>query len=382
MKFKFLLVFLFTGTLAWCQNTDNSLVVHYMLDHSAVDNTIHHNDGIIVGEVNPTKNRFGIDCSACDFDGKTGYIFVNHNEALASINDKLTVAVWAKLSPQSKNFWFTICCKSDQEYEDRDSPHFRFQLTKKTVSINTDFTAEWDQNFLLDQWYFLCFTVNKNVVRFFVNGVLVLDTTYNKHLETNNYGLTIGRDIPGNDEFFHGSLDDLRIYNRALSSTEIKTLFLDQSDASLSDPCNSTGIHSSTTATTNEMYDDLPQTIEGIPIQYQKTITVKNRAITIIPYDDGKQDNDSVSININGIWVKENYKIKNKANINAASDPPLKINLVQPTNFLISKALNVGTVPPNTLAIDIIDGVNPVQTIVIHSDIGYSGGIKIVYDGP
>jgi hypothetical protein len=35
----------------------------------------------------------------------------------------------------------------------------------------------------------------------------------------------IGADFPGDDEFFDGTLDEVRIYNRALSAAEIQAVY-------------------------------------------------------------------------------------------------------------------------------------------------------------
>ena len=47
-------------------------------------------------------------------------------------------------------------------------------------------------------------------------------------------------------------------------------------------------------------------------------------------------------------------------------------------NYIVSKAWNVGSIPPNTLTIAIDDGKS-VQEVLINSDVGLSGGIRIVY---
>jgi hypothetical protein len=49
-------------------------------------------------------------------------------------------------------------------------------------------------------------------------------------------------------------------------------------------------------------------------------------------------------------------------------------------NYLISKAWNLGDIPPNTLTLEIDDGVGDPQVVTIESEIGKSGAIKIVYE--
>lgn len=57
-----------------------------------------------------------------------------------------------------------------------------------------------------------------------VDGKLDAKGTYTKTPMTNTSPLFIANDANGNDEFFKGSIDDVRIYNRALSPDEIADL--------------------------------------------------------------------------------------------------------------------------------------------------------------
>lgn len=78
-------------------------------------------------------------------------------------------------------------------------------------------------------WHHLVATYDGTTVAFVVDNVgdgklgmagspLQLDTTESK--------LIIGRKVPdGNDEYFQGSIDDIRIYNRVLTTAEIAALY-------------------------------------------------------------------------------------------------------------------------------------------------------------
>ena len=81
----------------------------------------------------------------------------------------------------------------------------------------------------LNQWQHIVLTFNKPTVSFYVNGVLVGTTTRNSTPGVNASTL-IGSNwvyqggyTPSND--FNGSLDEVRIYNRALSASEVSQLY-------------------------------------------------------------------------------------------------------------------------------------------------------------
>lgn len=59
----------------------------------------------------------------------------------------------------------------------------------------------------------------------YVDGVLENTFTYVNDPLTADYPLQLGRSLPGFSQFFTGSLDDVRVYNKVLTSSEIDNLF-------------------------------------------------------------------------------------------------------------------------------------------------------------
>lgn len=87
-------------------------------------------------------------------------------------------------------------------------------------------TAEWVA--ASDNWYHVVFTYNSTtrLMTFYRNGVTIgthsTDTTYNFQLSDIQFGYRHDTDVA---EAFNGRLDDVRIYNRVLTSQEVTTLF-------------------------------------------------------------------------------------------------------------------------------------------------------------
>ena len=110
-----------------------------------------------------------------------------------------------------------------------------------------------------------------------------------------------------------------------------------------------------------------------------------NQPYTLVFFDDGKEDNDTVSIFWNGLEVLSQIALKNKAK-------GVHLVTITPTtgaaNVLASKAWNVGRVPPNTLKMLVFSGafsdfndirkIKPLFQRSIRSDIGISGAIKFI----
>src|SRR6185369_11247086 len=74
----------------------------------------------------------------------------------------------------------------------------------------------------VNTWTHLAMTYDGTAIRIFVNGTQVTSTPRTGALQTNNNQLSIaGTTVYG--EFFRGRIDDVRVYNRALSVSEIQT---------------------------------------------------------------------------------------------------------------------------------------------------------------
>lgn len=74
-------------------------------------------------------------------------------------------------------------------------------------------------------------------------------------------------------------------------------------------------------------------------------------------YDAGKEDGDRIRILVNGQVLLENYTISKKAK-------KIKIPLLEQYTIIKVRALNIGTISPNTAKIEFIDRSNKIEAIV------------------
>lgn len=418
-----LLITLLFFSTSRAQNIDNGLIAFYSFDKdpsSNVDLKIkdgsrYNNDGTYIGNPTFVEDRYGVDCRAIFFDGDS-YVTIPDSRSLSSPTTQFTATVWVKIADGADFFkqWLTILCKSDNSLETVNSPHYRVQATAQTVSLNTEFTEDFIPQLSYDTWYFYAYVYDGNIVRVYLDGLLAFEYNYSGRLYPNSMPLEIGRDLPGVPEYFNGAMDELRIYKRALLEHEIVQLYLDDSGIGQPSACSDNSFEEITNTTTKDTndyvitiphddpsykdtikeeeiveqvpnikdsipktYEDLPKTIDKIPIEYQNTIIVKNRNIRIYLYDNEKEDGDVVAININGVWVRKRLRIKLKRP-KPYDNHIIKVRLNEgDNNYIISKALNIGSIPPNTLTLEIDDGVSK-QELVINSDKGTSGGIRII----
>lgn len=111
---------------------------------------------------------------------------------------------------------------------DPSSPRFFFGI-KFDRDNPSGVTAS--SSFSLGNNYFVVGTYNGRAMRLYVNGKLESDAQIGKPLSSSNTGdLTIGRMIHPTDPdrwpyWVNGIIDDVRIYSRALTESEISTLY-------------------------------------------------------------------------------------------------------------------------------------------------------------
>lgn len=113
-------------------------------------------------------------------------------------------------------------------------------------------------------------------------------------------------------------------------------------------------------------WDEDNQTIKKIKdrkVEAGKTIEVESKILSITVYDHKKSDGDIISLNYNGYWLLEKYKIDNDEH---QIDVVLNANKKNP-DYVLLYAHNLGKYPPNTVAIVINDGVTQ-QRVILNSD--------------
>jgi hypothetical protein len=109
---------------------------------------------------------------------------------------------------------------------------------------------------------------------------------------------------------------------------------------------------------------------DGRKITYVKELEVNNKVIQINIWDHGRQDDDIVSIYLNGIEIVSKYSLtylKKGFELNLDMDKP---------NDLFLYAHNLGRFPPNTVSIEIIDGENT-ENIILNSDLSRCEAVLI-----
>jgi WD40 repeat protein len=119
--------------------------------------------------------------------------------------------------------------------------------------------------------------------------------------------------------------------------------------------------------------NNIPVKIKDRDVQLQGTITVNQPEFDIEIYDRSVVDGDSISLNINGEWILQEYMVvKSKLKLH------VKINQNATNNYLILYAHNLGEISPNTAAVQVLINGKEYK-LTLTSDLQKSGALNFVY---
>lgn len=200
------------------------LVAHYTFDGNANDDSGNGNDGVIHG-VTSTTDRYGNADSAYHFNGTSAYIEVADSDSLREVGQTVTLSAWINIDDWD-NGWASIMCKGiadgNRQYGIQISNTGYWLVNKYNESKANDLTV--DQSPKIGSWCHVAMTYTPEFVSAYLNGELIGTMTPLGSLVENSEPLYIGVDLPGGDEYLVGDMDEVRIYNRALSAAEVRAL--------------------------------------------------------------------------------------------------------------------------------------------------------------
>ncbi len=213
----------------------NGLVAHYPFNGNAGDSSGFGNHGTLgIGSDAPilTADRLGNPNSAYYFDGTTDIINVNPHISLRP-NRSVSIAVWIKSEVKTANTWNFILTyrygttQPFDSYKISTNPIYNNNWTFGIANESTGNQVELINKFPKQDnvWMHIATVFDGATMKIYTNGVL--DTTLITSISNIAYSsgvLAIGNSLTTAIHSFKGAMDDLRIYNRALSSTEIRTL--------------------------------------------------------------------------------------------------------------------------------------------------------------
>ncbi len=269
-------------------NLQNGLVAYYPFCGNANDASGNGNNGLVSGAT-LTTDRFGISNKSYAFNGSNSYILVPHSNSIG-ISNIITLSSWIKLTNAANGLTQTIISKGVQS----SYWNYGISTTNNGIAVYnyTEYGVGSLKNLSSQEWHHIVFAIDqtKNTMVEFIDGEKQ-STFYNVNTNTITTSfqnlinscctanLSIGKNSEG-QAFFNGTIDDLAIWNRALTDSEVLTLYRNQS-ISWSTGTNSNSITVSPTQTT-KFYVTVSDGITSCQDSITVTVASIDTALTVL----------------------------------------------------------------------------------------------------
>jgi uncharacterized protein (TIGR02145 family) len=207
----------------------DGLVSYYPFNGNANDESWNGNDGIVDGATF-TTDRNGIANNALYFDGTDDYVKI---AGALPITNTFTISFWTNY--ESGSGYNNIICDGSSSAGGAD---FLINFRDNNIGIRADKDAplnyedgspeELSGLDIVNKWVHVVWVMNPSSSKIYLNNNLIATineagTNEGYHDE---YSFIGARQVWGSpDYFFQGKIDDVAIYNRELSDSEINTLY-------------------------------------------------------------------------------------------------------------------------------------------------------------
>jgi len=204
--------------------------------NTAYDQSGNGNDGTLINVFHvPSMNtNMG---NAYDFNGNNSQVVVQDSASLQL--NTFTILCWIKSRP---NYWRVGVVTKYPEFEPYTGYSIRLVYDKPQLSLNRVIEGiRYTQNVIADTnvadgvWHHVVGVYDGQKAQIYIDGILEAEESYSDGFDNNNAPLRLGKflypyaDGHGNlPPVLNGSLDEIRIYNKSLTSTEIKYLYKTQ----------------------------------------------------------------------------------------------------------------------------------------------------------
>jgi hypothetical protein len=211
-------IFIYAYT-AECQAVRDGLVSFWTFDKSDVEgetvkDIVSGNDGTITGDPRTAQGKVG---EALEFDGEDDYVKVLHSQDLDLQTNEATIEAWIYPNAIEADK-HTIYRKADA------TDKFIFRLNGSNVEFYLETDAGPNNilagNIEASMWQHVLGRYDGSNMEVFVDGISAGNVAHSGNIVSDAADVYIGS--RPSDRRYNGLIDELRVYNRALSATEIR----------------------------------------------------------------------------------------------------------------------------------------------------------------
>ena len=185
---------------------------------SAVDSTGNGNTGTISGASRVSEGMYG---GALSFNGIDNVVVVSNSASLA-LADQMTLEAWVFPTAIATGWHAIVHKQTDAWYLHVSGPDGLMQPVGGAILNGGERWASSPITIPLNTWSHLAITYDGTTLRLYINAAQVASQAISGTIEVNSDPVRIGGNTYPN-QFFQGVIDEVRIYNRALTQTQIQS---------------------------------------------------------------------------------------------------------------------------------------------------------------
>ena len=222
-------LFAFFSCVGTFSQSTVGLVAYYPFNGNANDVSWNGNHGTLINDPQFTSDEYGIADNALLLDGINQYVYVPHNDVLNL--ESYTYSVKIKTNAAITYAWAAVISKHNGAIN-WETERFLYLIGSScfpsivhSLSNGSSQTVTASKS-LCDGFFHTITVTHDGSTRLYIDGVL--EATGSNSITPNTTNpLNIGRSFYNNGKgYINGVLDEVRIYNRALSNEEVVSLYL------------------------------------------------------------------------------------------------------------------------------------------------------------
>ncbi|MGB6834128.1 MAG: IPT/TIG domain-containing protein [Candidatus Acidiferrum sp.] len=176
------------------------------------------NTGTIVNATWSASGKYG---GALSFNGTNAQVVINDAASL-HLTTAVTLEAWVNPSSAPTNWQDVIYKAIDNYYLEAGSTNGDKPGAGVLLTSSAEPLAYGSAQLAASTWTHLAMTYDGTTLKMYVNGVLATSTAQTGTITTSTDALQIGGDTTYG-QFFKGLIDEVRVYNVALTQTQIQT---------------------------------------------------------------------------------------------------------------------------------------------------------------